>query len=126
MQYADDTLFVVRNESSLKEILNELNLFGKVAGPKLNKDKTTTIWMGDFCKRWNLSQYNLTWAEKPIKYLGYFIFTDNKEALKTEWTNKLANFKKILDSWKKRNLSIFGRVTVLKSLALSQLYMLLL
>ena len=65
--------------------------------------------------------YNLTWAEKPMKYLGHFIFTDNKEALKTEWTDKLAKLQKILDSWKKRNLSIFGRVTVLKSLALSQI-----
>ena len=74
VQNADDTLFIVRNESSLKEILKELNLFGKIAGPKLNNDKTINIWIGDLAKRWNLSQYNLTWSEKPIKYLGHFIF----------------------------------------------------
>ena len=84
-------------------------------------DKTINIWIGDLAKRWNLSQYNLTWSEKPIKYLGHFIFTDNKEALKIEWTSKIAKLRNILDSWKKRNLSIFGRVTVLKSLALSQI-----
>ena len=121
VQYADDTLFVVRNESSLKEIIHELNIFGKVAGPKLNKNKTVTIWIGDFRKRWNLLPYNLTWAEKPIKYLGHFIFTNNTEALEIEWISKLKKLRSTLECWKKRNLSLFGRVTVLKSLALSQI-----
>ena len=47
LKYADDTLFFIRDESSLKKILDELSLFGKVAGPKLNKDKSIMMWIGD-------------------------------------------------------------------------------
>ena len=38
LQYADDTMFLLKDDSSLKETIKELTLFGKVAGPKLNKD----------------------------------------------------------------------------------------
>ena len=39
LKYADDILFFIRDECSLKEILDELCLFGEVAGPKLIKTK---------------------------------------------------------------------------------------
>ena len=47
LQYADDTLFFVKDKLSLLNILNELDLFGNIAGPKLNKDKTVLFWIGD-------------------------------------------------------------------------------
>ena len=50
LQYADDTLFFVHDESSLQEILKELEIFGKLAGPKLNKEKTVMMWIGDTSK----------------------------------------------------------------------------
>ena len=122
LQYADDTLFFVQDEKSLNEILNELHYFGEVAGPKINKDKTFLIWLGDTSKRWNLGKYNLMWTDKPIKYLGHYIHANNDEALETEWEQKLLKLQKVLDSWTKRSLTIVGRVTVLKSLALSLNY----
>ena len=121
LQYADDTMFLLKDDSSLKETIKELTLFGKVAGPKLNKDKTIMMWIGDNSKRWNLTQHSLTWNEKPIKYLGYYIHPDNDLALETEWKSKLCKLQNILENWKRRNLTIFGKVTVLKSLALSQI-----
>ena len=57
LQYADDTMFLLKDDSFLKETIKELTLFGKVAGPKLNKDKTTMMWIGDNSKRWNLTQH---------------------------------------------------------------------
>ena len=45
LQYADDTVFFVKDEESLSTVLKELNKFGEVAGPKLNKDKTTLTWI---------------------------------------------------------------------------------
>ena len=40
LQYADDATFFVGDENSLKDILKELDEFGRVASPKINKDKT--------------------------------------------------------------------------------------
>ena len=96
-------------------------MFEKVAGPRLNKDKTVMMWMGNVNEGWDLKQYGLVWTEKPIKYLGHFIFKDSNTALETEWSNKLAKLQSILNNWKKRNLTIFGKVTIFKSLALSQI-----
>lgn len=121
LQYADDTLFFVQDENSVKEILNELNKFGKIAGPKINKEKTALIWLGDTSKKYDIKKYDLIWADKPVKYLGHYIHSVNDEALNLEWEEKLVKLQKTLDSWSKRNLTIFGRVTVLKCLALSQI-----
>ena len=120
LQYADDTLFFVPDETSLNGILHELNQFGEVAGPRINKEKTAMIWLGDTDRSWNLENHDLKWSHKPIRYLGHYIYFNNNEALKMDWEQKLIKLRKILDSWTKRSLTIFGRVTVLKSLALSQ------
>ena len=121
LQYADDTLFFVEDEDSLREILKELNLFGRIAGPKINKEKTALFWLGDTSKRYSVTCYDLLWANKPVKYLGNYIYSDNEEALNLEWEQKIVKLKKTLNSWSKRNLTLFGRITILKSLALSQI-----
>ena len=121
LQYADDTLFFVQDENSLDQILNELQFFGDVAGPQINKDKTFMIWLGDQSKCWNLDKYHLKWANKPVRYLGHYIYSNNDTALELEWEQKLSKLQNILNSWSKRSLTIFGRVTILKSLALSQI-----
>ena len=68
LQYADDTLFFVPDETSLKGILYELNKFGEVAGPRINKEKTVMIWLGDTGRSWNLEKHDLKWTHKPIRY----------------------------------------------------------
>jgi len=40
---------------------------------------------------------------------------------KLNWDDKIEKLKRILDNWRKRKLTIFGKVTILKSLALSQI-----
>ena len=37
------------------------------------------------------------------------------------WDDKMENMQKLLDSWRTRNLTIFGKIQVIKSLAMSKL-----
>ena len=120
LQYADDTLFDVSDINSFENILIELEVFGKVAGPKLNREKTVLIWIGTACQRWSLSCFGLHWTDEPVKYLGHHIAPDLQCALKIDWENKLEKMQKLLDNWRKRNLTLFGRLTIIKSLAISQ------
>ena len=36
------------------------------------------------------------------------------------WSSKINNVESILESWRKRDLSLFGRIQILKTFALSQ------
>ena len=63
--------FFVGDLGSLEVILNELEEFGKVAGPKINKEKTALLLIGKKEKRWKLPNIDLTWTEGPVKYLVF-------------------------------------------------------
>jgi hypothetical protein len=63
----------------------------------------------------------INWPETPIRYLGIHICHEEKAAYKCNWENKLETLQKLLDSWRKRKLTIFGKITILKSSALSKL-----
>ena len=121
LQYADDTLFFVSDKRSLKTINSELDLFAKVAGPKLNKSKTVIMWLGNSTSKWSIDDLGLSWTDTPIKYLGFYIAPDMDKARTLNWENKLTKLQKLLDNWRKRKLTLFGRITIVKSLALSKI-----
>ena len=125
LQYADDTAFFVRDAKSLETILNELEDFGRVAGPKINQEKTALLWIGNKDKRWELPNIDLAWTDGPVKYLGFSIATNEQVAYKADWDNKLEKMQRLLDNWRKRNLTLSGRVMIVKTLALSQVIHLL-
>ena len=121
LQYADDTLFFVSDKRSLEIINEELELFGSVAGPKLNKTKTAVMWLGDINSKWSLNDLGLSWTDAPTKYLGFYISPSMDKARTLNWENKLTKLQRLLDNWRKRKLTLFGRITIVKTLALSQI-----
>lgn len=50
-------------------------------------------------------------------YLGH----NYKECYEKNWTSKLEKLERILSVWKKRNLTIFGKCTVVNTIAISKL-----
>jgi len=93
-----------------------MRLFGECSGLKLNDGKTEAYWPGSShnCKE----PLSIETVNKPTKILGIF-FTYN-------WTLKqelnlstiLDSLKKTLNSWQWRNLTIMGKIQVIKSFAL--------
>ncbi len=64
---------------------------------------------------------DITWPSKPINSLG-IDFTYNEEvSYKKNSAQKLASMKSILNIWLPRNLTLYGRITILKTLGLSKL-----
>ena len=53
--------------------------------------------------------------------MGIYFSKNSIEANKLNWDDTIEKTEKNLDNWRKRNLIFFGKVTVLKSLALSQI-----
>ena len=117
IQMADDTTLFLRDLPSLKLALNIINRFHLFAGLKLNKGKTEAMWLGKW--RHSLEKpAGLKWV-KEVHSLGIFFSYDTDYVAQKNFTDKEKKFKQILNLWAQRDLSLIGKITILKSLAFS-------
>ena len=62
----------------------------------------------------------ISWPDKPIKLLGLYIGHNEKDLEVTNFRHKLDKMKTNLNIWKQRNLTLIGKVLIIKTSALSQ------
>lgn len=115
-QYADDGHLFLYNQKSLDNAINTINRFSKVAGPKLNIEKCEKLLLNDTKNR----EQN-TYYQKNAKCLGVMVGKDKMINEEKNWTEKLEKMKNCLHVWKTRNLTLFGKITVIKMMALPKL-----
>ena len=122
-QYADDSsLLLDGNSRSLERSLYILHKFEECAGLKINIDKTEAIWIGSkmHSNEKLLPHLNLNWnTTGKFKSLGisFNLFAEDKTSINFE--EKILKIKSLLNSWIYRELTYLGKITVIKSLALS-------
>ena len=122
-QYADDTTLILDgSEKSLSEALRVLESFEKVSGLRLNSKKTEALWIGS-CAGKSEKLYpekDFDWQNTKVKALGVWISTDPEITTKLNFFKKIEKMRNCLGFWTVRRLSLIGKITVLKSLAASQ------
>ena len=116
-QYADDTTAFVKNERSLFSLFEVISLFKRGSGAKLNRAKTEALWLGAWKNRPD-QPLGLSWVRK-MKILGVFFGTLNVD--QDNWEPRISKLDKCVSAWKKRSLSLIGKVLVLNILGLSKL-----
>ena len=122
IQYADDATIFVKNAHELGKVIKSLELFGKVAGTKLNLQKCEGLWIGQNKNRQqNCTLYNIRWPREPIKYLGIYIGHDIQNCYNLNFVTKLSQIDDVIRQAEKRILTLFGKVCIIKSLALSKI-----
>ena len=122
-QYADDTqIFLDGTEKSLKETLSILNLYYKMSGLKINIEKTRAIWIGalshsveQLCRN-----QRLDWSQDPFKVLGVTFTTEVFDIWDINSNEIITKIENLCKQWAKRKLTLIGRITIIKSLALSK------
>ena len=123
LQYADDTSMFLKDCKSLIYTFKYFDIFTVVSGLKINRDKTEAMWLGKWKKR-QTNVSNLKWKLFPnnkITLLGItFSSTANVINLEENIEPKIVKIEKIMKMWLLRNLTIFGRITLVKSLIASQ------
>ena len=119
-QFADDTTLLISNRNSVSRALNVLDNFGNLSGLRLNSSKTKAMWLGPWrhCKE---TPFGFQWPEKPVQILGSYVSYDVKQNEKLNFETKLQKMQSIFDVWNCRNLTIFGRCLIAKSLGIAQL-----
>ena len=85
----------------------------------MNKGKTNFIWMGKDTEKPNVPIFgNLV---KEVKILGVNFSLDIKRRDDLHYKDILSKIKRLLGWWKERDLTIMGKVHLLKTYALSRL-----
>ena len=119
-QFADDTNLFCEDITSVENAFCLVNDFAPVSGLKLNVKKTKALWLG----RWRNNRttpLQLTWPRDPVKILGIYFSYDDKMNDHYNFNLKIQKLQIHLDMWSSRNLTLFGKVLIIKSLGLSQI-----
>ena len=121
-QYADDTFLTLDgSERSLKATLECFEGFHEISGLKMNRSKTSAVWIGN--KRYSdkilCPDLNLKWSSSNFKLLGIDFSLDLSCMVELNFNRKVKEIRNILKSWQHRKLSLMGKITVIKSLAFS-------
>ena len=71
--------------------------------------------------KWNVKSFNLKNVKERIYSLGTWFYKDPALTIQVNYDVKFQEFEKILQYWQYKDLTIFGKNTVVKTLALSKL-----
>ena len=119
-QYADDTTVLLSDVQPASKLFDLLSLFERCSGLKLNQTKSEMLWLGSMHHRKD-TILDLQMSGEPIYVLGVHFTYDPEVSEKINFFEKLGSLKKTLIMWSQRDLSIVGRINIMKTLALSKL-----
>ena len=117
--YADDMTLFVRNESSITRIQEIFRDFFELSGLKVNIEKTNVMRIGK--KKGGLGRLPMGKIVTEIKILGVYFSLDIKTREELNYKEILSKIKRLLGWWKQRDLTVMGKVHLLKTYALSKL-----
>lgn len=117
-QFADDTTLLLADIIDFREILSKIKDFTAFSGLRLNKNKSFAIQIGKIESK-ILSFEGIKFVEN-LKILG-IIFSNKTSArdIPGNIDGKIEKLIKICDLWSKRQLSIAGKIIILKTYGLS-------
>ena len=117
-QLADDTTLFIDSEDCLTHAFDRIEHFGLCSGLTLNKSKTEIVPLNSEMVQTNKS---FEWKYGPFKSLGVWFSASHEVMFQLNIKPKLNAIQHIINVWSGQGLSIKGKVTVIKSLIISQI-----
>ena len=86
---------------------------------KLNVSKSQALWLGSkrLCRD---KPFNVEWPDEPIKALSVYFSCNEMAAEERNFDPKIRKLKSILNVWKTRQLTLAGKILLIKTFDLSQ------
>ncbi len=122
LQYADDTTLFLRDRNDILNGLTLVKQYSKFSGLTMNRNKTEAMWLGRD-KNSKQKVTDITWkVEDPhLKILGVTFRNDRRASeIKENWDNRIQRVIHAIKSWEKRDLSIVGKIHIVKTFMISQ------
>ena len=120
--YADDTTFYVEDANSLVRIMYIIDQLKKLSGLCMNRNKSEIIALGYYkAHPPDVSFLGFTYSTGPYRLLGIRFSTNSNDLFELNFKPKLESLKRNLGVWAPRNLTPIGKITLVKSLGISQL-----
>ena len=118
-QYADDTTLFLQDRNDIERALLHINNFSVISGLFLNYNKSYALSTNG--TRIDMGNVPLIYKDM-IKILGIY-FSNSKSAsdIEENWLSRIENIQRIFGLWSRRDLSIIGKVLIIKTFGLSQL-----
>ncbi len=122
-QLADDTTLFLKDELSLNRALETLDKFALVSGLKLNRTKTELLKLGRGQLRDQAKSRNsgIKYISEGFKSLGIWFSIGGNDSSKLNFVNCIDRIRTQINIWRQRNLSLKGKITILKALIVPQL-----
>ena len=102
-----------------------LDKFTVISGLHLNKTKSDAVWISA-SKYWKKRVGGINWKLYPqnnVKILGVVLSPSTiLEEMFVNWESKMDSIEKAVRSWTMRNLSVVGKIQVVKSLLASNFH----
>ena len=121
--YADDTTFFVADLNSIICINNTFNIFSQFSGLKLNQSKCELCGIG--AKKGDETALcgfrNVNLKEDSIRVLGVHFSYNKNICLQRNFIEVIKKMENVLNLWKMRNLTLSGKITIFKTLAISKI-----
>ena len=90
-----------------------LEKFRRCSGLELNKSKTEAMWLGSWVERKD-KPFGFRWPEVSAYALGIHFTNDSSTSDKLNFEKKLEDLQRILNSWKRRKLTLLGKINIVK------------
>ena len=125
--YADDIAVLTCDVDSVKEIFKEYEKLYYSSGLKLNADKTEILSLNNSLQ--NPANFSIGYLDANINLLttdrlkicGNHLTLDPIARYRLNITARIDSLEKILSNWSRRNLTLNGKMMIIKCHALSQL-----
>lgn len=116
--YADDTSFLINPKTQcLSSLLDLLNIFSQQSGLILNYDKCKILRIG--CLKGTPysidSKVPILWTDGPVNLLGIVIPENLEDLCAVNYDSKLRKMDRILQLWKGKPLTLYGKVSIVNS-----------
>ena len=121
--FADDSTFFLQDEDSLKTLQLIISDFAQFSSLELNIQKSEVAWIGSARDSGAItSEYKyIDLRNECIKILGINYTYSSELQMTNNFDKCQENFISSLRYWKFLNLSLYGRVTILKTLAIPKI-----